>query len=84
MCIAVVYVFRRRLDTRGRLSAFLVPNAYTAYLIHAPVIATLAWELRGITWYPLLKWALVATIAVPLCFGLSALIRKIPYTGRVL
>jgi len=48
------------------------------------VIATLAWELRGITWYPLLKWALVSLIAVPLCFGLSALVRMIPYTDRVL
>jgi Acyltransferase family len=84
LCIAVVYLFRRHLDRRGRLSAFLVPNAYTAYLIHAPVIATLAYELRGVTWYPLLKWALVALVAVPLCFGLSALIRKIPYTDRAL
>lgn len=84
MCIAVVYFFRRHLDRRGRLAAFLVPNAYTAYLIHMPVIATLAYELRGLTWYPLLKWAVVAAIAVPLCFGLSGLIRKIPFTDRVL
>jgi surface polysaccharide O-acyltransferase-like enzyme len=61
-----------------------VPNAYTAYLIHAPVIATLAWGLRDLTWYPLLKWALVSLIAIPVCFGLSALIRKIPYTDRAL
>jgi len=84
LCIAVVYLFRRHLDRRGRLSAFLVPNAYTAYLIHAPIIATLAYESRGITWYPLLKWLLVVLIALPVCFGLSALIRKIPYTDRVL
>lgn len=84
MCIAVIYFFRRHLDRRGRLAAFLVPNAYTAYLIHAPVIATLAYELRGLTWYPLLKWALVCVVAVPLCFCLSALIRKIPYTDRAL
>jgi len=84
MCIAVIYFFRRHLDRRGRVAAFLVPNAYTAYLIHAPVILTLAWEVRSLTWYPLLKWALVSLIAVPLCFGLSALVRMIPYTDRVL
>ena len=82
MCIAVIYFFRRRLDRKGKLAAFLIPNAYTAYLIHAPVILTLSWEMRGITWYPLLKWALVSLIAVPLCFGLSALVRMIPYTDR--
>ena len=84
LCIAVVYLFRRHLDRRGKLAAFLVPNAYTAYLIHAPIIATLAWKLRGITWYPLLKWALVSLVAVALCFGLSALIRKLPLADRVL
>jgi len=84
MCIGLVYLFRRYRNRRGRIAAFLVPNAYTAYLIHAPVIATLAWGLRDLTWYPLLKWALVSLIAVPLCFGISALIRKLPYTDRVL
>ena len=34
--------------------------------------------------YPLLKWVVVALVSVPLCFGLSSLIRKIPYTDRVL
>ncbi len=34
--------------------------------------------------YPLLKWGLVALVAVPLCFRLSSLVRKLPYTDRVL
>jgi glucan biosynthesis protein C len=84
LCIAVIYVFRRRFDRRGKLAAFLVPNAYTAYLVHAPVIVAVAWEFRGLTWYPVLKWLLAALVAVPACFALSALIRKIPYTDRVL
>jgi surface polysaccharide O-acyltransferase-like enzyme len=84
MCIGLVYAFRRYLNRRGKLAGFLVPNAYTAYIIHAPVIITLAFAVRGITLYPLLKWALLAMVAVPLTFGLSSLIRKIPYTDRVL
>jgi hypothetical protein len=39
---------------------------------------------QGIALYPLLKWGLVALVAVPLCFGLSSLIRKLPYADRVL
>jgi glucans biosynthesis protein C len=42
VCIAVICFFRRHLDRKGRVAAFLVPNAHTAYLIHAPVSATLA------------------------------------------
>jgi hypothetical protein len=34
--------------------------------------------------YPLLNFGLVALIAPPLCFVLSNLIRKLPYSDRVL
>jgi surface polysaccharide O-acyltransferase-like enzyme len=84
MCIGAIYLFRRFLNRQGKLAAFLVPNAYTAYLIHAPVITFLAIAIQNLTFYPLLKWAAVGIVAIPLCFGLSHLIRKIPYTDRVL
>jgi surface polysaccharide O-acyltransferase-like enzyme len=84
MCIGVIFAFRRYLNQRGKIAGFLVPNAYTAYLIHAPVIITLAYAVRDVALYPLLKRAVVSLVAVSLIFGLSALIRKIPYTDRVL
>jgi surface polysaccharide O-acyltransferase-like enzyme len=84
MSIGLIYVFRRYFNSRGKWTGFLVPNAYTAYIIHAPVITALAFAVRDISLYPLLKWAVVALVAVPLCFVLSSLIRKLPYTNRVL
>jgi glucan biosynthesis protein C len=84
MCIGLIYLFRRYFNHRGRVAGFLVPNAYTAYLIHALVITALAFAVRDINLYPLLKWAAVALVAVPLCFGLSSLIRRLPYLDRVL
>ncbi len=83
-CIGVIYLFRRHFNRRGRLADFLVPNAYTAYLIHAPVITFLALGFNGAAFYPLLKWAMLVIVAVPLCFVLSSLVRKLPYTDRVL
>ena len=77
-------MFRGYLNRRVKLAAFHVPNAYTAYIIHAPVITAMAYTLRCVGFYPLLKWALLAPFAVLVCFGLSALIRKVPYTDRVL
>jgi glucans biosynthesis protein C len=59
-------------------------NTYTAYLIHDVVIISIAYAVRGALVYLLLKWALVVLAAVPLCFLLSSLVRKIPYTERVL
>jgi len=84
MCIGLIYVFHRYANRQGRLARFLSRNAYTAYLIHEVVIITLAYAVRDVALYPLLKWGLVALVAVPLCFGLSSLIRKLPYTDRVL
>jgi surface polysaccharide O-acyltransferase-like enzyme len=84
MCVSVIYLFQRRLDRQGALGRFLSRNAYTAYLIHEPVITFVALMAMGIVLYPLLKFGLAALVAVPLCFGLSSLIRRLPHTQRVL
>jgi glucan biosynthesis protein C len=84
MCIGLIYVFRRYADRQGRLARFLSPNAYAAYIIHGPVMTAVALAMRGAELYPLLKFALAVLVIVPLTFGLSSLIRKIPYTDRVL
>ena len=84
VCIGLIYVFHRYLDHQGGLAHFLSRNAYTAYLIHEVVIIVLAYAVRDVALYPLLKWGLVSLVAVSLCFGLSSLIRKLPYADRVL
>ncbi len=34
--IGLIYAFRRYLNNQGKITRFLAPNAYTAYIIHAP------------------------------------------------
>ena len=84
MCIGLIYTFRRRFDHQGRLARYLSRNAYTVYLIHEPVVTAIALESIGVMFFPLLKFSLAALIAIPLCFGLSSLIRKLSYTDGVL
>jgi surface polysaccharide O-acyltransferase-like enzyme len=84
MCIGLTYLFRRYWNRQGQLAKFLSPNAYTAYIIHAPVITFTALVLRNVDLYPLLKFGLAVLIALPLCFVLSNLVRKLPYADRVL
>ncbi len=84
LCIGLVWFFRRYGNRQGKLTGFLSRNAYTAYLIHEVVIIALAYAVRDVALYPLIKWVLVALVAVPLCFALSSLIRKFPYAKRVL
>ena len=53
-------------------------------MIHGLVIIVIALAVRDISLYPLLKWALVSLVAIPLCFGLSSLLIKLPIVDRVL
>ena len=48
------------------------------------MITFLAFAVRDVMLYPLIKFGLVALVAIPVCLGLSSLIRKIPYMDRVL
>ena len=75
--IALSSIFREKYNTRGRLLEAMSKNAYTVYIIHAPIIVFLALSLQGITMNPLLKFALVAPLAVAVCFLISNYIRKI-------
>lgn len=84
MGISVIYIFRRYFSEQGQIASWSSRNAYTAYLIHEPVITSIALVVSGVVVYPLLKFVLMGLITVPLTFVLSALIRKIPYTDRVL
>jgi surface polysaccharide O-acyltransferase-like enzyme len=79
-----VYLFRRYLNFQGRVAGWSSRNAYAAYLIHEPLITTIARAIAGVALYPLLKFSLMGLVTVPLTFLLSALIRKLPYANRVL
>lgn len=84
MVIGLIYLFRRYLDRQGALAGFFSRNAYTAYLIHEPVITFAALAATGVMLHPLLKFSLMALVTIPLTFGLSSLIRRLPYAERVL
>jgi surface polysaccharide O-acyltransferase-like enzyme len=84
MVISVIYIFRRYFDRQQPLQRFLSRNAYTAYLMHEPILTFVALFAMGLMLHPLLKFGLLALITVPIIFGLSSLIRKLPYTDRIL
>jgi hypothetical protein len=57
---------------------------HTVFMIHIPIIVSLAVLMQGIHVYSLLKFGLAAVIGVPLCFGVAYLVRKIPLADNVL
>lgn len=84
MIITLLHLFHKRLNRQGRLAEAASASAYTAYIIHAPVIVLFSLAVRNIVLYPLLKFALTGLICVPLCFALGNIIRKLPLATRIL
>jgi surface polysaccharide O-acyltransferase-like enzyme len=84
MIVALLVLFRERLNHQNKLAKAASGSAYTAYIIHAPVIVLLALAIRNIRVYPLAKFALAVLIAVPVCFGLGYALRKLPLARRIL
>jgi surface polysaccharide O-acyltransferase-like enzyme len=88
MLIAVLtfllYFFRERISRAGALAVTLAASVYTAYIIHQTIVTAVDIVFIPMSIPMMLKWVFVSIISVPLCFGLAILIRKIPYTQRVL
>ncbi|GHO62972.1 hypothetical protein KSC_018640 [Ktedonobacter sp. SOSP1-52] len=84
LCIGLLALFRKHLNTQGRMGKALSASAYTVYLIHPLIIVPLAYAARTIELYSLLKFALVVLIAVPLCFFAGYVLRKIPLPHKIL
>jgi glucan biosynthesis protein C len=82
--IALLFLFRKHLNHQGNLAQAASASAYTAYIIHGPVIILVALAIRGITLQPLLKFVLAVLISAPLCFGLSNVIRRLPLANKIL
>ena len=84
MILAVIVLFRRFFNGQGRLGRFLSQHSYTVYIIHIPIIVYLAFALRGIELWPLLKFGMMAVMVVPTCFVVAYIVRQIPGASRIL
>ena len=84
MIIALLFLSRKWFNRQARVSKAMSASAYTAYIIHAPVIVLVAIAIRNINLYPLLKFALAVLVAVPLCFALASVVRKLPLIRKIL
>ena len=82
--VYLVYFFRERLNQAGPMAKSMAANVYTVYIIHQTILYALNILLLPTNIPTILKFFVVGLIAVPVCFLLSSLIRRIPYARRVL
>jgi peptidoglycan/LPS O-acetylase OafA/YrhL len=85
MCIALLALFKNRFSSQGRIAKAMADNSFTVYLIHIPIIVFLQYLLIGVPIDPLIKFAIVGAIGVPLVFAISHFgIRRLPYAKCIL
>jgi fucose 4-O-acetylase-like acetyltransferase len=84
MMVGLLVLFRERFNRQGHLAKEASAASYAAYILHAPVLILFTLAVRDVRIYPLLKFALVALITVPMTFALGAVVRRLPLARRVL
>ena len=84
LCLAAVTLFRPFFNRAGAFTAFLSRHSYTIYFVHAPLLVFVGLMLRAIDIGHLIKFLLASVIALPVCFGIAWLVRKIPLAARIL
>ena len=84
MCIGLTVLFREALTFQGRLGAFLARNQFGAYVLQELVILPIQFGFLMLQLPPLVKFAVVSMLAVPLIFLLSSLLRRSPLVRAVI
>ncbi|GAA1442144.1 acyltransferase [Nocardiopsis tropica] len=82
--LGLLVLFRERLGHQGRRLRFLSTHAYAVYLVHPVVLVALGHALSGVQAPAVAKFALLAVLAVPLCWALAFAVRALPGARRVL
>lgn len=84
MTISLLVLFKHKSDHQSILIKIMSANVFAVFVLHALILVCLTLLLRGIILHPVLKFILVAPLAVFLCFFISDLVRRLPLLNRVL
>lgn len=84
MIIGLTVLFRERFAGQGPRGRLLSDHAFTVYIIHPLVLVAIGYALRPLEAIAVVKFAIMAVVALPLCWGLAYLVRSLPGAKRVL
>jgi glucan biosynthesis protein C len=84
MILSLFILFREQFKNEGRLGRFLSGHSYTVYIIHPLVLVALGYAFAWLKVIAVVKFVVVATLAIPLCWASAYLVRSLPLARRVL
>lgn len=83
LCLGLLILFREKVNFQRNFMRALSNNAYSIYLIHILIILYLQFAMADLSMVPLAKFGLVTLLGIPLCFGCSVLLRRLPFVRMV-
>ncbi|MFC3996933.1 acyltransferase family protein [Nocardiopsis sediminis] len=81
--IALTVLFREVFNGQGRFGRFLSDQAFGVYFLHPLVLVGLGHALSGWEAVAVVKFAVMAALALPLCWGAAWLLRSVPGARKV-
>jgi surface polysaccharide O-acyltransferase-like enzyme len=81
--LALIGIFKHRVNMDGRFQQFLSDNAFAVFVFHTPVLVGISVLLKKIIIHPILKFVLVSILAVFATFLVSYLVRKVPLFRKI-
>jgi glucans biosynthesis protein C len=82
--VFLLHLFQAHFNQTSPRLGFLAANVYTVYIIHQTILYAVNIGLLDIELPSVVKFFAAAAITIPLCFLLSALIRRLPGAGKIL
>lgn len=82
--VALLVLFRERFAGQPAWAAFAARNSFAVYVIHPLVLVGVAVLFSPLVAPAGVKFLILLVLAVPLCWGLAYLLRRIPGVARVL
>jgi glucan biosynthesis protein C len=84
LCFGLLVLFREVFTAQRALGRLLAENQYSAYFWHVLLIVPLQMALLGVRLPPLVKFALVTLVGVPVVFAWSHLVRRLRFVRSIL
>lgn len=81
--LALTGLYKYKVNVNGSIQKFLSDHAFGVFVFHAPILIGISMLLREWALYPILKFLIVASIALLVSFFFSWLVRLVPVFRRV-
>lgn len=85
LCWGLIVLFRERLNFTSPRLKFFAENSYAAYIFHFPVVLAVQYSLDTVHIFGATgKFLTVGVLSITITYGVSYLVRKLPYVRRVI